>query len=226
AQDVLFEIKGGNTGHDIINALDNATFGPTYRAGFLQNSAVEELQELEEKHGTSSVAFELLGPPRLSKLLHEVNLLKLCFGDMRSIIAATPEELTNKVFELIRSNKKLSNEIISIGIPILLPDGKKLLRGNQIKIPPFRGENELELTEKNIELWSHDGWVDLRESNMKRWQKRFELLIKQTEKIPAHDTSSLHVRNRRYWKNFKSIDIGKVVAWIFIDEEKGKRMKD
>src|ERR1043166_757313 len=33
AEDVIYEIRGGNTGHDIINALDNATLAPTYRAG-------------------------------------------------------------------------------------------------------------------------------------------------------------------------------------------------
>ena len=33
AESTVFEIRAGNTGHDIINALDNATLSPTYRAG-------------------------------------------------------------------------------------------------------------------------------------------------------------------------------------------------
>ena len=33
AESTVFEIRAGNTGHDIINALDNATLAPTYRAG-------------------------------------------------------------------------------------------------------------------------------------------------------------------------------------------------
>ena len=36
ADNLMFEIQGGNTGHDIINALDNATMGPTYRAGTMR----------------------------------------------------------------------------------------------------------------------------------------------------------------------------------------------
>lgn len=225
ADDVIYEIKGGNTGHDIINALDNATLEPTYRAGFLQHSAVEKLAELEKIYNVNSVAFELLGPPRLSKLLHEINLLKLICGDMKQILNETPNDLSQKAFDYIKNDSKLRNEIISIGIPILLPDGKSFLRGNEIKIPPYRGENELEITPEKIDLWAHDGWVDLRDKNMKLWQQRIKTIIDETEAIPPTDTSSMFVRTKKYWNNFETIDIGKVVGWIFSKEEKGERMK-
>lgn len=225
ADDVIFEIKGGNTGHDIINALDNATLEPTYRAGFMQHWAVDKLDELEKIHNVNSVAFELLGPPRLSKLLHEINLLKNCFGSMKNICKETPSNLSKAAFDYLTKNEKLKNEIISIGIPILLPDGKKLLRGNEIKIPPFRGENELEINEININNWANDGWVDLREKNMLVWQNRLNAIIQEAEAISPDDTSSMHVRTKKYWNNFETIDIGKVVGWIFIKEEKGERMK-
>lgn len=225
AVDAIYEIKGGNTGHDIINALDNATLEPTYRAGFMQHWAVEKLDELEKIHNINSVAFELLGPPRLSKLLHEINILKQICGGMKSILAETPSELSKKAFEYLKNNSKLRNEIISIGIPILLPDGKSLLRGNDVKIPPFRGDNEMDITDASINLWSHDGWIDLREENMKAWQSRLNIIINDAEGISPSDTSSMHVRTKKYWNNFETIDIGKVVGWIFIKEEKGERMK-
>ncbi|GBD92112.1 hypothetical protein BMS3Abin04_02846 [bacterium BMS3Abin04] len=225
ASDVIFEIKGGNTGHDIINALDNATLEPTYRAGFLQHMAVEKLAELEKIHNISSVAFELLGPPRLSKLLHEINLIKDITTSMENILDKTPEELSEAAFKLINENAKLRSEIVSIGIPILFPDGKTLLRGNEIKIPPFKGQNELEITEGNISFWATDGWVDLRVSNMLKWQKRIKDLMDEANAISPDDTSSMHVRTKRYWDNFKEINIGKVVGWIFIHEEQGRRMK-
>jgi len=225
AVDAIYEIKGGNTGHDIINALDNATLEPTYRAGFMQHGAVEKLAELEKIHNVNSVAFELLGPPRLSKLLHEINILKLICGSMKEILNEIAETLSKKSYELIKHNRSLSNEIISIGIPILLPDGKSLLRGNEIKIPPFRGDNELEMSSETINYWAHDGWVDLRETNMTAWQKRLATIIKESEAVAPTDTSSMHVRTKKYWNNFETIDIGKVVSWIFIKEEKGERMK-
>lgn len=225
AVDAIYEIKGGNTGHDIINALDNATLEPTYRAGFMQHTAIEKLEELEEKYGKDSVAFELLGPPRLSKLLHEIYLLKKVCGTFKGIIENSPKDLSDKTFNLIKENTQLRSEIVSIGIPILLPDGKQLLRGNEMKIPPFRGNYELELNEENINLWAKDGWVDLREGNMDAWIKRIKTLMLEVDNIPQNDSSSMHVRNRKYWNNFQSIDIGKVVGWLFIKEERGERMK-
>ncbi|MCB9219149.1 MAG: short-chain dehydrogenase [Ignavibacteriales bacterium] len=225
ASDAIYEIKGGNTGHDIINALDNATLEPTYRAGYLQHTAVQKLEELEELHGVSSVAFELLGPPRLSKLLHELNLIKRVVGEMQKIVATDAAQLSNDTYDLIVEDEKLRSEIISIGIPILMADGKSLLRGNEMKIPPFRGENKLKITKDKIDLWAHDGWVDLRIGNMEIWKKRIQSIMDEAIQIAENDTSSLHVRTKKYWNNFKQIDIGKVVSWIFIHEEKGKRMK-
>lgn len=224
AADVIYEIMGGNTGHDIINALDNATMEPTYRAGFMQHTAVEKLASLEEKYGVNSVAFELLGPPRLSKLLYEIHLLRTVHGKMKDIIAEKPEVLSSKCCDIINTNHKLRSEVLSIGIPVLMPDGK-LLRGNDIKIPPYRGEDELEINEKSINTWAKDGWIDLRIKNMEAWQSRLNQIIQETENIPESDTSSMHVRTKGYWSNFEHIDIGKVVSWIFIHEEKGRRMK-
>lgn len=225
AEDVIFEIRGGNTGHDIINALDNATLEPTYRAGFLQHYAVEKLNELEKIHDVESVAFELLGPPRLSKLLHEINLLKKAGGFMKDISLANPKDIQKKIVDILKENSKLRSEIISIGIPILLPDGRSLLRTSLMKIPPYRGENELDITEENINLWAKDGWVDLRLDNIILWQERLKSIMAEAKSYPKDDTSSMHVRTERYWNNFELIDIGKVVSWIFIHEERGKRMK-
>lgn len=225
SKSIIFEIKGGNTGHDIINALDNATMEPTYRAGFMQNYAVKKLEMLEEKHGIESVAFELLGPPRLSKLLHEINLLRHVAGTMKEIVDSNSSTLSEKIYLLLKTDHKLRSEIISIGIPILYPDGKSLLRGNTMKIPPYRGEDELDITPENIDQWAMDGWVDLRISNIEKWQKRLSDLMNEAESIPIEDTSSMHVRNKEYWNNFGKVDIGKVVSWIFIHEERGMRMK-
>ena len=222
----IYEIKGGNTGHDIINSLDHATLEPTYRAGYMQHMAVQKLAQLEKKHNIRSVAFELLGPPRLSKLLFEINIIGLFCNNMRDILKLSPEQLSEKAFETISTDDDLRSEVLSIGIPILLPDGKSLLRSQNMKIPPYRGENELDINKENIEKWSGEGWVDLRPENMKRWKTRINELIKEVEAIPEDDTSSLHVRTKDYWNNFENINIGKICSWLFIHEEKGTRMKD
>jgi len=225
AESAVFEIKAGNTGHDIINALDNATLAPTYRAGFMFNSAMENLQQLEKDHGVDSIAFEMLGPPRLSKLLYESYLLKLCFGDIRSVTRSDAKTMSRRLNDLIEIDAQLRSQIISIGIPILLPDGRSMLRAASIKIPPPRGEEVLPVTPKAIDQWAHDGWVDLREKNMALWLKRFGEIARMVESLPAEETSSRIMHNRDYWKNLAEIDPGKICGWIFTYEEKGKRMK-
>ncbi|MBM4167900.1 MAG: short-chain dehydrogenase [Ignavibacteria bacterium] len=225
AEAVVYEIKGGNTGRDIINALDNATLAPTYRAGFLFESALQEMKRLERKHRKESVAFEILGPPRLSKLLHEAHLLKIAYGSMKAVLEAKPSEMSKKLTAIITADQQVRAEIISIGIPILMADGVTLLRGSEIKIPPYRGENELKIVRKSLETWAHDGWVDLRISNMGLWKERFEGIRTHIESLSPTDTSSRHMRNKTYWEDLSTIEPGKLVGWIFTDEEKGKRMK-
>jgi hypothetical protein len=225
AENAVFEIRAGNTGHDIINALDNATLAPTYRAGYMFNSALTRMTKLERAHKVDSVAFEMLGPPRLSKLLYESYLLKRSFPDMRAVAGTEPKELSRRLTRLIEKDVQLRSEIISIGIPVLLPDGRSLLRATAIKIPPFRGENELRVTSTNINKWAHDGWVDLRVQNMRRWKRRMRDIIQMVEQMPENETSSRTLDTREYWSNFSEIDPGKVCGWIFTYEEKGKRMK-
>lgn len=208
----IYEIKGGNTGKDIVSSLDHATLEPTYRAGYMQHTAVEKLAQLEEKYNISSVAFELLGPPRLSKLLFEVHLIRLICRTMKDILKISAEELSEKSFDIILSNKKQRSEIISIGIPILLPNGESLLRSGNIKIPAFRGENVLEINQENIDKWAFEGWIDLRVSNMKKWQQRISDLIDEANNISETDTSSQHVRTKAYWNNFEEISIGKICS--------------
>jgi len=225
AESTVFEIRAGNTGHDIINALDNATLSPTYRAGFMFNGALTAMKKLEQQHGVDSVAFEMLGPPRLSKLLYEAYLLKICFGDVRTVARTESNILSKRLLDLIQADDQLRAQIISIGIPILLPDGTSLVRGSTIKIPPFRGDQEIPISAKRIDQWAHDGWVDLREKNMKVWRARFSQIIKEVETLPEQETSSRTMHNREYWKNLTEIDPGKICGWLFTFEEKGRRMK-
>ncbi len=225
ASNTIFEIKGGNTGHDIINALDDATLAPTYRAGFMYGSALKQMTALEEEHKVDSVAFEILGPPRLSKLLYESYLLKRAYASMLAVVRASPRSMSRRLQELVSLDGGLRSRIISIGIPILLPDGKSMLRGDTIKIPPYRGENELPVTPESLDRWAHDGWVDLRLENMAVWKERIQKIITMVEELPQDETSSRTIDNSDYWADFDTIEPGKICSWIFTYEEQGKRMK-
>ena len=225
AENIYRELIGGNTGNDVISALDSSAMEPSYRAGFLQHSAVEKIKQLEKKHKTNSVAFEMLGPPRLSKLLYEAHLIKLVYGNFDKFIKDSAKNSTKKILDLIKKNSDLRNEIVSIGVPILLPDGKRVFRGPDVKIPAMSKGEVLKMTKQNIEKWTRDCWLDLRESNWKEWKQRFITIMKDTENNFDSTFSSRVTFHHNYWHNFKNINIGKIVGWIFINEEKGLRMK-
>ncbi len=222
AQYMLFEIEGGNTGHDVINALDNAVLGPTYRAGLLRHWALERMSELERTHGTRSVAFEMLGPPRLSKLLFEAHLLRETFGTMNSVIAAGAEEVCRQLNQKVLSEPELANDVVAVGVPILLADGR-LLRGTKVLVPS-EAEGE-PVTQAKLESWVHDGWVDLRSANCARWVARLVTILEEVDRIPPGDTSSRFLRTRQFWQEGGSIQPGKVVGWILAIEERGGRIK-
>ncbi len=232
ARNVVDEIRGVNTGKDVINALNVTCMGPTYRAGFQRQRAIQKLRELERQHQVDSVAFENLGPPRLSKLLYESYYLKRLFNDLQKVLEQTPEGLIEGIFGLFETQPDLMATPVSIGIPILFEkDGElKLLRGRQIKTPPHTGDNELSLESVNLEEWARAGWIDLRPSNMERWQRRIRALLADSMSIPADDTSSRYVRDREFWQGSQdgtwSIQPGEMAAWIFINEDKGERGRE
>ncbi len=225
ADAAIQELRGGNTGLDIIAALDGSVMGPTYRGGILRNEALSHLQSLEQQSGVESIAFEMLGPPRLSKLLFEANILKRIAGSFAYVVNVQPEELSQKAKQLIEADKSLRSEMLSIGLVVLMPDGISYLRGNEVIIPSRRGMKEIELTRQNIEKWCYEGWIDLRPKNFVSWQERLNRIQSETSLHSKNDTSSRYYYNAIYWNNFAAIDEGKIAAWIFEREDDGWRMK-
>lgn len=217
---LAMEIKGNSSGYDVIAGLDSTVLGPSYRAGALMSGALKHMEQLQKKHNTDSVAFELLGPPRLSKLLYEVYIMRQSVGAINDVLQAAPEELAGKAEKYIAENSKIRSQILSIGIPILKPDSKTLLRGPVVKIPDSRVQKEHAISAAKIDEWAEAGWVDLRAANFKKWQKVLSELKAEIDGIPENDTSSAYHWNRTYWGTEEEIlDPGKVVAWIFVNKE-------
>ncbi len=225
AEYLVHEIRGGNTGREVIAGLDATTLGPTYRGGILQNVAVNKIADMEKEYEVDSVAFELLGPPRLSKLLYEAFLMKKIAGSMAGCKDFTAEEFSAKATEIIKNDDKLRQQMLSIGLVVLMPDGTHYLRGADVKIPVRRGVDELDLTPENVEQWCYEGWIDLRVSNFVGWKERMDRITSEAEAIPVSETGSRYTYTSDYWNNFKTIDEGKIAGWIFEYEDKGWRFK-
>jgi hypothetical protein len=211
AQNVVAEIEGSSTGRDIVGALDGAVMDPSFRAGFLRQAAISRLEQLEEEHG-ESIAFEILGPPRMSKLLFESYLLKRVYKKMGAVAKSKPKEIAEALKAEIIKNADLRQQIISIGLPVLLPDGEHLLRGPILK-------------SKDANL----GWVDLTPENMAKWQERLAAIRQMLRDQLSGDTSSTHDRaypTLRDWQvDDDSFHIGEITAWVAINEDEGRRGK-
>lgn len=231
AQHVVWELMGGSSGHDVIGALDGAVMEPTYRAGVLRSVALDKLRQVQKRiegNGEEldeSVAFELLGPPRLTKLLHEANLIRHAFKTMRAASGTTPEELSAGLEKVLAEKPRLRSAILSVGVPVLLPDGKSYLRGPKVLIPHHAVQTEFEITPDALESWCEKGWVDLRPENMKTWLGWFEEVLTQKDERPADDTSSRFDFDEDYFDPDDEINPGKMAGWIFINIDKGKRTK-
>lgn len=222
AKYAVFEIEGGNTGYDIVSALDSAVLGPTYRAGLLRHWAIEKMTALEKEHGVRSVAFELLGPPKNSKLLFEAHLLRAAFRTMGAVRESTAEAVCERLNRLVREEPEEANRIVSVGMPILLASGE-VLRGPRVIVPP--DACNVEVTSEKLEHWVRDGWVDLRLANCAKWVERFRRIHQEVQSLPEGDTSSRYLRDRHFWKEAQGIQPGKTVAWILSTEEGGWRWK-
>src|SRR5690606_20371712 len=111
------EIRGHATGRDIVSALDAATSGPTYRAGVLREVAIERMESLEQQHSLRAVAYEMLGPPRLSKLLFEAELLARLYPDLHAAAALDAEDTAARAESLVLGDTDLRVRMLSIGLP-------------------------------------------------------------------------------------------------------------
>ena len=225
ARQAVLEIKGSNTGHDVIAAVDGSVMNPTYRAGNLRHLALQEADELERRFSNNgdspSVALGWLGPPEIGKLLWEAHLLKTEFGTLDAVLAESAETLAAELYSLLENNSTLRNTINSVGLPILIPDGSALLRGPNIRIPEIPGVTNVPVTAENIDRWANKGWVDLRPENLERWRERFAAMWRRASHLEEHGSAAI----RREEYPHQDIRVGAVVAWIFNNEIPGYRMK-
>jgi hypothetical protein len=214
---VIAEIRGRPTGRDIVGALDAATMGPTYRGGAMREAALRYMEELEEEHGVRSIAFEMLGPPRLSKLLFEAEILNRLFAGVRDAVDLDPHSTSERSRELILSDGRLRSDILSVGIPVLLPDGDRLLRGPRLAFEP---DTDGEPPEP---VWANRGWVDLRPQSWEKWRQRCASYVDRVLDAPGAERGSgtdLDVRARS-----GEIRPGSLAAFVFRYEDEGERMK-
>jgi hypothetical protein len=222
ARNVLHEVSGANTGKDVIAAIDGAVMDPSYRAGLIRQSAIDEMLEEEEKTGIPSIAIGELGPPQLSKLLYEVHLLQSVYPKLEDWANEniSPAEMSEKITDFLE-NSETKEIITSLGLAILLPDGKNIYRGSIMYIPESKVHAEVKVNEGDLNTWANHGWIDLRESNMAMWQERAKKMLASREHKFAEGSASVGPDIYSH----KTIKTGEVVGWVLSTEFDGSRRK-
>ncbi len=224
AQVVVHEIRGANTGQDIISALDGSVLNPSYKAGLLRRAAMHDLEIAERDSGIPSIALGRLGPPELSKLLFEAHLIKSALGGFLAVLdeGLSPKAMANALAEVLDSSG-VQRTAPSIGIPVLMPDGRTVLRGPRINVPEVKGHSSsIRFTKRgDVDKWAKKGWIDLRPANMKRWKERFSAMVEARRDLRAAGSAAATIQTYMG----ATMEIGEVVAWIFNNELGGHRIK-
>lgn len=213
AEYVIMELQGRPTGKDIVAALDAATAGPTYRAGIIRAAAIERMKQLEQEHGVRAVAFEMLGPPRLSKILYESFILSRLRPLVRDLACSDPDDLSAEAVRMVADDDDLRANIISIGLPILLPN-RQVYRGQKVVVPYEMGDNLDRIVAR--------GWVDLRPDNCAIWKTRTAKMI------DLHAMGGNTTGSDADWAIIKpedEIEPSRFAAWVFSQEDGGARIK-
>lgn len=213
---VLMELEGRSTGKDMVAAFDAATAGPTYRAAMLRTYAVERLRALEQDTKTRHVAYEMLGPPRLTKLLWESHLCALLRPSVRALSASHAPQLATEAHALVTRDAALRSHILSVGIPILCPDGAQLYRGSLVIVPGDDGDPGAAAPR---------GWVDLRPAQFGLWVKRAQQMVGQAER---RETRAPESGSDVDWTAIGAddpIEPARFATWVFRYEDRGERIK-
>lgn len=223
ARTVVLEIRGANTGNDAISAMDGAVMTPSYKAGLVRNVAINDLDLAETESGIRSVALGRLGPPELSKLLFEAELLRQAFGTMEAVAEATDGASMAAKCVGVLASSGTAKTAPSIGIPILMPDGKTLLRGPRINVPEVEGHNQVAQLDSpaKLDAWAKKGWIDLRAANMRVWAERCGKMLQARAHLRDEGSAAASIESFMATE----FEIGELVAWIFNNEMGGYRVK-
>jgi hypothetical protein len=212
---VMMELDGRGTGRDIVAALDAATAGPTYRAGILRAHAIERLRALERESGTRAVAYEMLGPPRLTKMLYEAHVLSQLRASVRALAESRAADLADEAHQLVRRDVTLRRQILSVGLPIVAPDGAGVYRGSTVVVPPDPAE-PLAAAPR--------GWVDLRHEQVGVWVARAAEMVRLAAARRRLAGSGSDVD----WTAIEPedpIEPSRFATWVFRFEDLGERIK-
>jgi len=136
---------------------------------------------------------------------------------VRALAAFEPAALAEQVHEVVRRDPALRSRILSVGLPIVTPDGGCVYRGVTVIVPPEPGEPLAAAAR---------GWVDLRPVQLGMWIRRAGEMVARAERRrreAPHDSGS-----DVDWTAIDpdgAIDPAAFATWVFRFEDLGERIK-
>ena len=219
AEYAVLELEGRPTGRDVVTALDGATAGPTYRAGLLRAHALDRLRTLERQFKTRTVAYEMLGPPRLTKLLFESYICGQLRSSVRALAESQAGDLAQGALALVERDGALRSHILSVGIAILAPDGERLYRGSTVVVA---GSGRAGSDPRDA---APRGWVDLRPKQFGMWIARAREMLAQAERRRNRAADSGSDVDWTALGTDDPIEPARFATWVFRYEDRGERIK-
>jgi len=161
------------------------------------------------------VASEMLGPPRLTKLLYEAHLLSLLRPSVRALAGSAAETVSAEAHRRIQTDHRLRQQILSVGLPIVTPDGSGVYRGRVMVVAPDPAEPLAA---------AGRGWVDLRPRQVAVWIRRASEMVQSAERRAADPGSGSDAD----WTAIGAddpIEPARFATWVFRVEDLGERIK-
>jgi len=221
----VMELCGHSTGRDVLAAIDGALLGPTYKGGLIRQVALDRIGRIEDEGSVPSIAIGDLGPPQLSKYLFELWLIREVFETLENAVERLAEpQAAAELARRLEERTDLRDLVVSVGIPILLPDGETVLRGPEVKIPGYDPSLKPRvLSPGEVDAYAKKGWVDLRAPHLAVWSKRLAQIVASRRGGSAGASDAL-ARETYGRDDFR---IGEVVACVFANdpEFRGFRIK-
>ncbi|HWC72814.1 MAG TPA: hypothetical protein VG454_02680, partial [Gemmatimonadales bacterium] len=118
---------------------------------------------------------------------------------------------------LLQDDAALRQHIISVGLPIVAPDGKHIYRGSTIVVPPDGNGDPLSVAPR--------GWVDLRPDHFGVWINRAGAMVRDAGMRATGPQSSGSDVDWNAIEPDDAIEPSRFATWVFTVEEKGARIK-
>ncbi|WP_229403254.1 hypothetical protein [Micromonospora okii] len=204
---VVAEAALGSTRYDLLTALDGAAMHSSYQAAHIRSSLLRRMRALEQETGCPSVVSGNLGPGVATDLF-ELHVLVHAAGSLAAARHGDTDDLASRCASLVASDSYLRQQALSIGLGILLPDGREL--------HPI-SEHEARVTSADPVVRSPSGgatgYADYRPANIGRWQRALQ----------AIDRSSDPLRHA-FGVGDPEVEIGEILAFHYLLTGRARRL--